>query len=43
MLDYGLSAVFANAVQPVEQIFDDILDDAHRAMRRLNGLSYDGV
>ncbi|WP_445672832.1 hypothetical protein [Pseudomonas inefficax] len=39
MLDYGPSAVFANAVLPVEQIFDDILDDAKRAMKRLNGLS----
>jgi len=40
MLDYGPSAVFANAVQPVEQIFDDILDDAQLAMQRLNGLCY---
>ncbi|WP_372028438.1 NAD(P)H-dependent flavin oxidoreductase [Pseudomonas kurunegalensis] len=43
MLDYGPSAVFANAVQPVEQIFDDILDDAQRAMQRLNGLCYNGA
>lgn len=38
MLDYGPSVVFANAVQPVEEIFDEVLDDAQRAMRRLAGL-----
>nr|NYU05697.1 nitronate monooxygenase [Pseudomonas sp. SbOxS1] len=38
MLDYGPSVVFANSVQPVEAILDEILDDAHRAIRRLETL-----
>ncbi|MFJ4433340.1 NAD(P)H-dependent flavin oxidoreductase [Pseudomonas sp. NPDC089395] len=38
MLDYGPSVVFADTVQSVEAIFDEILDDAHWAMQRLQGL-----
>ncbi|WEJ73447.1 nitronate monooxygenase [Pseudomonas sp. PSE14] len=38
MLDYGPSVVFADAVQTVEAIFDEVLDDAQRAMRRFEGL-----
>lgn len=38
MLDYGPSVVFANAVQSVEAIFDEVLDDAQRAMGRLESL-----
>ncbi|WP_218583515.1 nitronate monooxygenase [Pseudomonas sp. C1C7] len=36
MLDYGPSVVFANAVQSVEAIFDEVLDDAQRAMERMD-------
>ena len=39
MLDYGPSVVFADAVQSVEAIFDEVLEDAHRAMERLGKLS----
>ncbi|MED5611046.1 nitronate monooxygenase [Pseudomonas sp. JH-2] len=38
MLDYGPSVVFADAVQPVEAIFDEVLDDARQAMLRFEGL-----
>jgi nitronate monooxygenase len=39
MIDYGPAAVFADAVKPVEAIFDELLDDAAAAMRRLAGLT----
>ncbi|TDN59182.1 nitronate monooxygenase [Paraburkholderia sp. BL10I2N1] len=42
MLDYGPAVVFADAVKPVEAIFDEIIDDAAIAMRRLNGLETPG-
>ena len=38
MLDYGPAVVFADAVQSVEAIFDEILDDARWALQRMNGL-----
>ncbi|UBM26830.1 nitronate monooxygenase [Pseudomonas sp. p1(2021b)] len=38
MLDYGPSVVFANSVQPVDAIFDEVLDDAQQAMSRLEEL-----
>lgn len=38
MLDYGHAAIFANAVKPVEAIFDEMIDDAMNAARRLDGL-----
>jgi nitronate monooxygenase len=34
-LDFGHSAVFADAIEPVERIFDRLLDDAAAATRRL--------
>jgi NADH:quinone reductase (non-electrogenic) len=39
MLDYGHAAVFADAVEPAEAIFDAMIDDAVAAMGRLNGLA----
>jgi len=36
MLDLGHSAVFADAIEPVEAIFDRLIDDAVAAMQRLN-------
>lgn len=38
MLDFGHSAVFADRVEPVESIFDRLIDDAARALGRLSGL-----
>jgi len=38
MLDYGHAAVFADKVMPVEAIFDEMIDDAVRAMRRVEAL-----
>ncbi|MEE1868357.1 NAD(P)H-dependent flavin oxidoreductase [Pseudomonas auratipiscis] len=38
MLDFGPSVVFADAVKPVEAIFDEILDDAKNALQRLGQL-----
>lgn len=37
--DWGHSAIFANAVKPVEAIFDEIIDDAVAASGRLAQLS----
>jgi len=34
-LDFGHSAVFADAIEPVERIFDRLLDDAAAATHRL--------
>lgn len=42
MLDYGPAVVFADAIKPVEQIFDELLDDAVRALHRLESLSLEG-
>ena len=38
MLDYGPAAVFADAVEPAEVIFDRMIDDAAAAAERLAGL-----
>ena len=38
MLDYGPAAVFADAIESTEAIFDRLLDDAALAMRRLDAL-----
>ncbi|MNY51740.1 Nitronate monooxygenase [compost metagenome] len=38
MLDYGPSVVFADAIKPVEFIFDEMLDDARQALQRLGQL-----
>jgi NAD(P)H-dependent flavin oxidoreductase YrpB (nitropropane dioxygenase family) len=38
MIDYGHAAIFAQAVEPVETIFDRMIDDAVAAAQRLNGL-----
>lgn len=40
MLDYGPAVVFADAIKPVEAIFDDIIDDARNAMSRLGQLTH---
>ncbi|MHC8320487.1 NAD(P)H-dependent flavin oxidoreductase [Pseudomonas sp. GB2N2] len=42
MLDYGPAVVFADAIKPVELIFDEMIDDATQAMRRLNKLALVG-
>jgi nitronate monooxygenase len=39
MLDFGPSVVFAKQIEPVERIFDHLIDDAAAAMARLRGLS----
>jgi nitronate monooxygenase len=39
MLDYGPAVVFANAIEPVETIFDTIIDDARAALERLGQLT----
>ncbi|MCY1460602.1 hypothetical protein D9M71_781730 [compost metagenome] len=39
MLDYGPAVVFADAIKPVEAIFDEIIDDARSALNRLDGLT----
>jgi len=38
MLDYGPAAVFADAIESTEAIFDRLIDDAAAAARRLRGL-----
>jgi nitronate monooxygenase len=38
MLDYGPAAVFADAVETAEAIFDRLIDDACLAMGRLDGM-----
>jgi nitronate monooxygenase len=38
MLDFGHSAVFADAIEPVERIFDRLIDDAALSLERMNGL-----
>jgi len=40
MLDYGPSIVFADAVKPVDAIFDEILDDAQQALERIGQLRH---
>ncbi|MFL6877721.1 NAD(P)H-dependent flavin oxidoreductase [Pseudomonas marginalis] len=42
MLDYGPAVIFADAIKPVELIFDEMLDDAMQAMQRLNALALVG-
>ena len=42
MLDFGPAAVFADAIKPVESIFDEILDDAIVASARLMALMSGG-
>ena len=39
MLDYGPATVFADAIKPVEAIFDEIIDDAYKALNRLEQLT----
>jgi len=39
MIDYGPAAVFADAIKPVEAIFDEILDDAAAARGRLGTIA----
>ena len=34
----GQSAVFADSVQPMEQIYDNLIDEAAAALERLRGL-----
>ena len=38
MLDFGHSAVFADRIEPVERIFDRLIDDAASALARLGRL-----
>lgn len=38
MIDYGHAAIFADAVKPVEAIFDEMIDDALAACQRMNRL-----
>ena len=38
MLDFGHAAVFADAIEPVERIFDRLIDDAALALDRMQGL-----
>lgn len=38
MIDYGHAAIFADAVKPIETIFDEMIDDAVAAAMRLNSL-----
>ena len=38
LLSMGQSAVFANAVEPMEKIYDDLVDEAASALDRLGGL-----
>jgi len=42
MIDYGPAAAFADRVQPVEAIFDAMLDDAVAASRRLESVRTSG-
>lgn len=42
MLDVGPSVVFADAVKPVQAIFDEILNDAKQALERLGQLRLPG-
>ena len=39
MIDFGPAAVFADKVQPVEAIFDEIIDDAAAALMRMNRIA----
>jgi NADH:quinone reductase (non-electrogenic) len=39
MLDFGHSAVFADRIEPVERIFDRLIDDAASALARLDRLT----
>lgn len=39
MLDYGPATVFADAIKPVESIFDEMIDDARNALTRLGLLT----
>lgn len=39
MLDYGPAVVFADAIKPVESIFDEMIDDARNALTRLGQLT----
>lgn len=38
MIDYGHAAIFADAVSPIEAIFDEMIDDAVAATQRLDEL-----
>jgi nitronate monooxygenase len=39
MLDFGPAVVFADRVEPVESIFDRLIDDAEKALHRLKQLT----
>lgn len=39
LIDYGPAGVFAREIQPVEQIIDGMIDEAHVAMQRVNQLA----
>ena len=39
MLDFGPAVVFADHIEPVERIFDGLIDDARAAMARLGDLA----
>jgi len=38
MLDYGPAAIFADAIEPTELIFDRMIDDARAASERLSAM-----
>jgi NADH:quinone reductase (non-electrogenic) len=40
MLDFGPAVVFADRIEPVEAIFDRLIDDAEAALRRLRQLTH---
>jgi nitronate monooxygenase len=39
MLDFGPAAVFADRIEPMESIFDRLIDDADAAVRKLGSLT----
>ncbi len=43
MLDFGPAVVFADRIEPVEAIFDRLIDDAASALARVQRLSHAGA
>jgi NAD(P)H-dependent flavin oxidoreductase YrpB (nitropropane dioxygenase family) len=43
MLDFGHAAVFADIVEPVERIFDRLIDDAATALERMRAVGVDAA
>jgi nitronate monooxygenase len=41
MLDFGPAVVFADTIEPVDRIFDRLIDDARAALARLHKLAAD--